>query len=151
MLVPEDYEFLVFLLRERPVLFPRKEAYDFNDGFRPQHRQCQLTAIHLFQSQGLDMISGICWLDVHGKLYPWAHVVNLQGDELVDYSHGIAEPSFGFSPMTNDEVEQRFNRITAAYDIEEFDDRVKPGWGDPLAQLLSDEWYVRLRDNAGRR
>lgn len=52
--------------------------------------------------------------------------------------------------MMNDEVEQRFNRITAAYDIEEFDDRVKPGWGDPLAQLLSDEWYVRLRDNAGR-
>ncbi|MBK8631109.1 MAG: hypothetical protein IPN84_13200 [Sphingomonadales bacterium] len=95
-------------------------------------------------------MAGIAFLDKAGKLYPWPHMVNLQGqsltDILVDASPGTIEPNLGFLPIRLNETEA-WNKITVAY-TNLLGASLCPRWGDEHADALSDEFLESLRAKA---
>jgi len=142
MLTQDQYRYLDHALRLKPTVRPRTAPYPLNDGHTPTHQQCQLTAIHLEETQGWGAQIGIQWLDNGGRLLPWPHVVNWVNSSLVDYSCPILEPKLGFTLIGNDVAEA--NGLTGSVEDREIG---APGssWADPLLLKLHEDWYGKLK------
>lgn len=144
------YQLLTHWLWTRPILYPRAIALTFESGFVPEHLRCYETAREVHRMTGWPVIAGIALLDKGGKLFPWPHMVNLQGatlhDFLVDASPPQMERNLGFVPIRLDETEA-WNQITFAYDrFSETGDA--PRWGDANADALTDEFLSPLTARA---
>lgn len=141
MLNREQFAYLDDALRRKPTIVPRLAPYPLNDGHVPEHRTCQLTAMHLERTQGWSAQIGIQWLDKGGLLLPWPHVVNWVRDELVDFSCPINERKLGFTMIGND-VDMA-NSLTDDVEGAVLEPPAR-GWADPLLQELHARWFARL-------
>ncbi|MBX7489841.1 hypothetical protein K3177_15135 [Qipengyuania sp. GH25] len=142
MLTQEQYEYLDNALRINPTVKPRQSAYPFDDGHKPIHTQCQVTAMHLERTRGWAAQIGVQWLDKGGFLLPWPHVINWVYSDLFDFSLSINEHKIGFTLMGND-VEMA-NAITASsghgYGLTQ-----DGQWMDPLLDKLHKRWFGKLK------
>jgi hypothetical protein len=134
-------------LLERPVLYPRHISLEFPNGYEPKHLRCYDTARQVHSLTGWPVVAGIAFLDKSGKLFPWPHMVNLQGnkltDLLVDASPTTVERNLGFVPIRLNETEA-WNQITKAYQKFGAEAALGDRWGDPNADALTDEYYGPL-------
>ena len=142
MLNRKQYDYLDHALRMKPTVKPGVAPYPFNDGHIPTHQQCQITAMHLETTHGWGAQIGIQWLDKGGRLFPWPHVVNWVGNNLVDYSCSILEPKLGFTLIGNDA--DMANDLTACVEGRE----IGPLGSirtDPLLRKLHEDWFDKLK------
>lgn len=147
MLSDAGYDYLKALLSSRAPLFPEQAMFMFSGDFQAVHLQCHLTAMQVAVESGHPPVIGIQFIDLHGKLYPWPHMVNRRGDTLIDCSPKPNQPVLGFIETGWDELPQ-WRRIVTDYN--ELGSRAeKPSWGDPLADQLSTAFLGRLRDRPG--
>lgn len=136
------YDYLRALLHRGPILFPQPVVVE---GFQPTFKQCHLTAAAVEERFCWPSVVGVQFLDLR-KLYPWPHVVNRRGSNLVDLSGSADQPFIGFVETDAEELDE-FNAIVRAYDQlgrDQHEDR----WSDPIAQALSDEFYEKLKSEA---
>lgn len=134
-------------LEHRPILYPKSVLLPFGEGFVPTHLDCYGTARKVHEQFGWAVIAGIQFLDLAGKLFPWPHMVNLNGEGfpwgLIDASPEPDQSKLGFVPIRLDET-KFWNDITSAYMAAEVGNANGPSWGCPLADGLSARWYQVL-------
>lgn len=145
------FQFLEVCLSRRPLLFPTPVDLEFSGGWLPTHLDCYGTARRVETEFGWPVIAGITMLEKCGKLYPWPHMVNAQGEllgaNLVDASPQPREPNLGFLPIRLNET-QIWNDLTAAYARAEPRNAMGSSWGCGLADLLTDRHLEPLREKA---
>lgn len=143
MLQQREYEVLRGLLEagnfQTPILVHRTLTYITQGTLT-----CHLVAMQAGIETGEPPVLGVHFLDLHGKLFPWAHAVNSSQMGLVDYSQDrIVLPDFGFAKMGWDRFVE-WRNIMAAYRPSEVTKSL-PSWGDPLADALSEQFLPILR------
>ena len=137
------YEYLRRLLLTGPLLYPQPYRIP---GYQPVFLKCHETAAYISNRFGWPWQPGIQFLDLGGKLYPWPHYVNNRDGQLADFSGGAAQPFIGFVPTTEVTLLQpiidSYTRMLGA-----FPDVVRQAqtWDDPLAQRLSEEFFLYLK------
>lgn len=142
MLTQEQFFYLDGALRCRPTVKSYERIYPFNDGHKPKHLECHVTAMHLEHTKGWRAQIGIQWLDKGGYLLPWPHVINWVDDQLIDFSQPIDQPKLGFTLIGNDVA--MANAITTSTGhgkgVPSAGD-----WNDPLLGQLHRLWFSRLK------
>jgi|GEM_PF-2061389 len=143
MLSETTYSYLRTLLATRKVTFPEQAIFMFSEDFVAAHLKCHLTAMHVAVEWGYPPVIGIQFIDLHGKLYPWPHMVNRRDDTLIDGSPKPNHRVLGFIETSWDELAE-WRGIVAIYN-EMAHSAELPNWGDPLADRLTAEFMDGLQ------